>query len=134
MNPARTWLLSGALLGGLGVALGAFGAHALAPRLDAHALDLWEKAVFYQDLHALAILICGALLRQAPLPGVGAAAAAFGIGVLLFSGSLYLLALTGLRALGWITPLGGLALLAGWGLSLRAFWRLPAHESPPADR
>ena len=134
MNRARTWLLSGALLGGLGVVLGAFGAHALAPHFDAHARDLWEKAVFYQDLHALAILACGGLLRQAPLPGAGAAAAAFGIGVLLFSGSLYLLALTGLRALGWLTPLGGVALLTGWGLLLRAFWRLPAHESPAADR
>ncbi len=134
MNRARTWLLSGALLGGLGVALGAFGAHALAPHFDAHARDLWGKAVFYQDIHALAILVCGALLRQRSLPGAGPAAAALTVGVVLFSGSLYLLALTGLRALGWITPFGGVALLTGWGLMLRAFWRLPAHDSPSADR
>jgi uncharacterized membrane protein YgdD (TMEM256/DUF423 family) len=94
----------------LAVALGAFGAHALKGTLQAHAMtDVWNKAVFYHFVHALALLVLAAL------PVVSRAAAAlFVSGIVLFSGSLYLLALTNVKWLGAITPLGGLCFLAGW--------------------
>ena len=94
----------------LAVALGAFGAHSLRSTLEAHGmLDVWNKAVFYQFMHAIALLalaIYGTINRGACLLLL--------IGILLFSGSLYLLALTNLRWLGPVTPVGGLCFLAGW--------------------
>jgi uncharacterized membrane protein YgdD (TMEM256/DUF423 family) len=108
---ARGLLLAAALLGAAGVALGAFGAHGLRARLDARALEIWETAVRYHLLHAVALLAL-ALSPQAPaLRGPGWL---FVAGIALFSGSLYALALGGPRALGPVTPLGGLAFLAGW--------------------
>ncbi|HEY1089665.1 MAG TPA: DUF423 domain-containing protein [Burkholderiaceae bacterium] len=107
----------GALYGFLGVGLGAFGAHALRTRLSADMLAVWKTAVEYQMFHALALLGVGLLLRQ----GGGStllngSAACFAGGVLLFSGSLYALALSGVRILGAVTPLGGLLFLIGWAL------------------
>jgi uncharacterized membrane protein YgdD (TMEM256/DUF423 family) len=94
----------------LAVALGAFGAHGLRSTLEARGtLDAWNKAVFYQFIHAVALLV---LALQGTI-NRGACLLLF-IGILLFSGSLYLLALTNLRWLGAVTPLGGLCLLAGW--------------------
>ena len=94
----------------LAVALGAFGAHGLRSTLEAHGmLDVWNKAVFYHFIHAIALLVLalyGTLNRGACLLLL--------IGILLFSGSLYLLALTNLRWLGAVTPFGGLCFLAGW--------------------
>ncbi len=100
----------------LAVALGAFGAHALKGTLSSHATtDVWKTAVLYHFLHALALLVLAAL------PGASRAASGlFLAGIVIFSGSLYLLALTNVRWLGAITPLGGLCFLAGW-LCL-AFW------------
>ena len=94
----------------LAVALGAFGAHALKGTLAAHAMtDVWNKAVLYQFVHALALLVL------AVLPATSRAASTlFVSGIALFSGSLYLLALTNVKWLGAITPLGGLCFLAGW--------------------
>jgi uncharacterized membrane protein YgdD (TMEM256/DUF423 family) len=102
----------GAVLAGIGVTLGAFGAHALEARLTAERLATFETAVRYQMLHALAIL------AAALLGGERAAFAGllFLAGIALFSGSLYLLVLTGVRWLGAITPLGGVAFIAGWGV------------------
>ena len=92
------------------VALGAFGAHGLRSTLEAHGmLDVWNKAVFYHFIHAIALLVLalyGTLNRGACVLLL--------IGILLFSGSLYLLALTNLRWLGAVTPFGGLCFLAGW--------------------
>ncbi len=116
---ASFWLALGALYGLLGVALGAFGAHALRARLAPELLSVWKTAVEYQMYHALVLLGLGLMLRQGisgALPQ--AAGACFGFGVLLFSGSLYALCLTGVRALGAVTPFGGVLLLAGWGLLL----------------
>jgi uncharacterized membrane protein YgdD (TMEM256/DUF423 family) len=109
----RGLLLAAALLGALGVALGAFGAHGLRARLDARALDLWETAVRYHLIHAVALLALALSPHAAQLRTAGWL---FAAGVALFSGSLYLLALgAGPRAvLGPLTPLGGLAFLAGW--------------------
>lgn len=111
------WFRTAAALLFLGVALGAFGAHALRPRLEGLGLaPVWEKAVLYHLLHALALLVLATTLRPVP---AGPARLLAG-GILLFSGSLYLLALTGARWLGAVTPLGGLCFLAGWGwLALR---------------
>jgi uncharacterized membrane protein YgdD (TMEM256/DUF423 family) len=107
----NVWLLIAAANGFLAVAAGAFGAHGFQGRLDAHALGMFETGARYQMYHALAI----GLAAVAPRNRLAQLACAlFLAGVVLFSGSLYLLALTGVRALGFITPLGGIAFLAGW--------------------
>ncbi len=107
-------LLVGASLAALAVALGAFGAHGLRQRLG-EAIATWETAVFYHLIHALAIVVIAALARSGvDLTGLRPAGWLFCVGIVLFSGSLYLLALGGPRALGPITPLGGVAFIAGW--------------------
>lgn len=116
---ARLAALLGALIGGLGVAFGAFGAHALKARLDPGQLATFETGVRYQMYHAFALLAAAWLLQQGAR-GAGAAATAFTAGVVLFSGSLYVLALTGARWAGPVTPLGGVAFLIGWILLARA--------------
>ena len=108
---ARSLLLVAALLGAAGVALGAFGAHGLRARLDARALEVWETAVRYHLVHAVALLALALSPYAAQLRTAGWL---FAAGIALFSGSLYALALGGPRLLGPVTPLGGLALIAGW--------------------
>src|SRR5947209_17962792 len=108
MNP---WLLVAAINGFIAVAAGAFGAHGLQSRLDAHALQTFETAARYQMVHALAIGLATLATRNS---GATFACALFLAGIVLFSGSLYLLALTGVRAFGFVTPFGGAAFLAGW--------------------
>ena len=112
----RTFLLVGALAGFIGVAFGAFGAHALRGRLSPEMLAVFETGVRYQMYHAFAVLIVG--IAAARFDGwlVRAAGWSFTLGIVLFSGSLYGLALTGATKLGMITPLGGLAFLVGWAL------------------
>jgi uncharacterized membrane protein YgdD (TMEM256/DUF423 family) len=110
----KAWLLVAALNGFVAVAAGAFGAHALQSRLDGHALQVFETGARYQMYHALAIGLAAFAMRgEAALPAT-VAAALFLAGIVLFSGSLYLLALTGTRALGLVTPFGGLSFLLGW--------------------
>lgn len=112
-------ILAGALAGALAVLLGAFGAHGLKERLSADALAAYETGVRYQFYHALALLLCAVLARQG-VEGTRAAAICWLAGMVLFSGSIYLLstrAVTGLSGVEWlgpITPLGGLLLTAGW--------------------
>jgi uncharacterized membrane protein YgdD (TMEM256/DUF423 family) len=106
------WLLLAAANGALAVAAGAFGAHALAAALDTPALQVFETGARYHMYHALAMGLAALALRERP--GARAAAALFLAGIVLFSGSLYALSLSGLRALGVVTPVGGIALLAGW--------------------
>jgi len=110
----RTFLFIAALAGLTGVALGAFGAHGLRGRLSPDMLAVFETAVRYQMYHALAIFGVGLLM--APMGGwlVKAGGWLFTAGIVIFSGSLYALALTGISMLGAITPIGGLAFLAGW--------------------
>jgi len=112
--PDRRFLQLGALSGFIGVAAGAFGAHALRSRLDADLLAVFETGARYQMYHALALI--AAAWASTRWPGTLATAAGwcFATGTLLFSGSLYALALTGVRGLGAVTPLGGAAFLAGW--------------------
>ena len=110
----RTFLLLGAIFGFLGVALGAFGAHGLRGRLSPEMLAVFETGVRYQMYHTLALLITGLVMARIDGWLVHLAGWCFVAGILIFSGSLYALALTGVTVLGAITPIGGLAFLAGW--------------------
>jgi uncharacterized membrane protein YgdD (TMEM256/DUF423 family) len=112
----RTFFTMGALLAGLAVAAGAFGAHALRDRLTPDMLAIFETAVRYQMYHALALLAVAWATTRWPDSSAVLAGWCFVAGIVVFSGSLYVLALTGVRWLGAITPLGGLAFLAGWAL------------------
>jgi uncharacterized membrane protein YgdD (TMEM256/DUF423 family) len=111
---ARRALLAGALFGATGVVAGAFGAHALRTRLAPEVLAVFETAARYQLLHALALVAAATAARLWPGRWAAAAAWLLGSGILLFSGSLYLLVFTGERLFGAITPLGGLLLILGW--------------------
>jgi uncharacterized membrane protein YgdD (TMEM256/DUF423 family) len=116
---AQTFFFLGSLAAGLGVALGAFGAHGLKSRIAAQRLENFETAVRYQMYHALGLLAAGSMAAGsmatgAPSAWVNAAGWLFTAGIILFSGSLYLLVVTSRRWLGAITPLGGVAFLAGW--------------------
>ena len=127
MNPStRLITLAAGLLGFLGVALGAFGAHALKPTLLANGqLESWKTAVLYQMIHAVALLALAGW-RDVQAGPSAKIAACWVSGVVLFSGSLYWLALGGPIKLLWpVTPLGGLALLAGWGLLVFTVWKRP---------
>jgi len=106
----------GALLAGLGVVLGAFGAHALRATLSLEDLATFEIGVRYQMYHALALFVVAWATTQWPVPTVHAAGWLFVTGIVVFSGSLYVLVLTGQRWLGAITPIGGVALILGWAL------------------
>src|SRR5437773_11385348 len=111
----RTFLLIGAIFGFLGVAFGAFGAHALRTRLSPEMLTVFETGVRYQMYHTLAILIVAAAIGHiGSAPWLVIAGWSFFGGVVLFSGSLYALALTGVGFLGAVTPIGGLLFLVGW--------------------
>jgi len=122
---AKSFLLIGSLYGLLGVVLGAFGAHALRARLSEDLLRAWQTGVEYQFYHAFALLLLGGLIHSGAVAGAWSSAAGwcFALGVLLFSGSLYGLALGGPRLLGPVTPLGGLFLIIGWGCLVVALLR-----------
>jgi uncharacterized membrane protein YgdD (TMEM256/DUF423 family) len=108
MNLVRT----AAILGFIGVALGAFGAHALRGRVAPEMIEVWKTGVLYHLLHTLALLAVAALGAKVARPRL--VAGLFLAGIAIFSGSLYLLVLTDVRVLGAVTPLGGLSLMAGW--------------------
>lgn len=119
----KTFLVITALAGLTAVALGAFGAHGLKPYLDTNQLNMWEKGVQYQVYHSLAIFMCYLFLKKDYSTLIRNAAICFALGILCFSGSLYLLAtreFTGIPTLilGPITPIGGFFFIAGWGLVL----------------
>jgi uncharacterized membrane protein YgdD (TMEM256/DUF423 family) len=122
MMNARTWIGIGAANMGLAVMLGAFGAHGLEARLAPRAMAVYETAFLYHALHALGMLALAALAQTGALPGpaLRRAAGLLLAGIVLFSGSLYLLAITGVGWLGAVTPLGGLAFIGAWGLLVYA--------------
>lgn len=112
---ARLFLAIASLLGALSVAGGAFGAHALKDQLTETALGSFETGIRYQMYHALALLLVALLIKQSPNVSLLTAAGwCFIAGIVLFSGSLYGLSLAGIKALGPVTPLGGVAFIAGW--------------------
>jgi len=121
--------LSSAILGFLSVALGAFGAHGLKSRIGpladgAQRLEWWSTAAHYQIVHALALGLVACLAARSASRALAVATYAFVVGALLFSGSLYAMTLTGVRVLGAITPLGGVAFLVGWASLGVAAWSL----------
>lgn len=111
---AHEILIIAALLGALGVAAGAFGAHVLERTLDARALGLWHTGSHYLQLHAVVLVAIAALAQHDASRAITWSAGLIGVGVFVFSGTLYALALGGPRILGAITPLGGSSLIAGW--------------------
>ncbi len=117
------WVRLGSIGGFLAVALGAFGAHALRQRLSPEMLSVFETGVRYQFYHALALFAVAWLGERHPGSLVQASGWAFTLGIVIFSGSLYLLSATGTRWLGAITPIGGLAFLLGWVLLFVASFR-----------
>jgi uncharacterized membrane protein YgdD (TMEM256/DUF423 family) len=119
----RLFFALGALSGFLGVALGAFGAHALKTRLDADLLLTFEVGVRYQMYHAFALLAVGWAQTRWPGALLDVSGWLFVAGTVIFSGSLYALSLSGMRWLGAVAPIGGLALLAGWLCLAWAVWR-----------
>jgi uncharacterized membrane protein YgdD (TMEM256/DUF423 family) len=121
----KLFLSLGSLGGLLAVAFGAFGAHALRGRLDDYATGVFETAVQYQFFHSLALLAVGLLaLNQPATTLMRSSGWLFLTGIVIFSGSLYLLSLTGMRWLGAVTPIGGLAFIAGWACLAAAAWQL----------
>ena len=121
---ARITLVVACLAMFLAVALGAFGAHALKSRLSGEAAGVWQTAVQYHAWHALALFGLGLLMLHWPERlGLGFTAWMFVAGIVLFSGSLYALALTGVRGLGAVTPIGGIAFLVGWAVLAWAIGR-----------
>lgn len=111
----RTTFIWACLLGGTGVIIGAFGAHALKPTLEATGrLDTFETAVKYQFYHTLTLLAVGLMMQHLVARALQYAALLFVLGIIFFSGSLYILCFTGIGVLGAVTPLGGLLLIGGW--------------------
>jgi len=115
--------MASAVSGFLSVALGAFAAHGLKDRLDAYLLGVFRTGVEYEFYHAFALAVVGLLLLRVPMPTFRYAGWAFLIGTVIFSGSLYILALTSVRAWGAVTPVGGVAFLLGWLLLLSGLFR-----------
>jgi uncharacterized membrane protein YgdD (TMEM256/DUF423 family) len=120
---ARPFFLLGAGFAFLAVTLGAFGSHSLKAVLEPEMLAVFETGVRYQMYHALALFAVGWAAHQYPQASFHIAGWLFAAGIILFSGSLYVLALSGVRWLGAITPLGGVCFLAGWGTLGRQVWK-----------
>lgn len=112
------WTAIGAVALGLAVMFGAFGAHALRAKLDAYAMGVYEKAVFYHFVHAIGLLVIPVLAKVGMISDGGSSRVCWllAAGILIFSGSLYTLAISGIRTLGAITPFGGMAFIAAWAL------------------
>jgi len=121
------WSATGAVLMALAVGMGAFGAHGLRNRLDAYSISVYEKAVFYHFVHAFGILLVSLLARTNAISTAGQARVAWLllIGIIIFSGSLYALAVSGVRILGAITPIGGISFVAAWLLLVYELLRAP---------
>ena len=109
-------LLSGSIFASLSIILGAFGAHALKDQLSAYSLAIYEKAVLYQIFHSLGILLLTAIAKNMDVLDFSFSIWCFIVGIILFSGSLYILALTNVKWLGMITPIGGMLFIIGWFL------------------
>ncbi|MGG4493537.1 DUF423 domain-containing protein [Brevibacillus reuszeri] len=120
----KLFFMIGSISGFLSVALGAFGAHALKEKLDEYSIGIFHTGVTYQTTHALALVLVALLLKWYPeSSGLVWAGWCFVAGTLIFSGSLYTLAMTGIKVLGAITPIGGLLFLIGWALLAIHAWK-----------
>ena len=121
MTP-RSWIIMGSLHMALAVILGAFAAHALKSMLDEYSTDIYKTGNFYHFIHALALIMVGVLQQQFNLD-LTISGFSFFIGMVLFSGSLYSIALTGVKGLGAITPIGGLLFIIGWAYMAIQFYK-----------
>jgi len=119
----KALLVLGAINGALAVMLGAFGAHGLRPKVDESLLQTWATASEYHFFHALALLVTGLLVREFGGSTLTTAGWVLFAGMVVFSGSLYVLVLSGQRWLGAITPLGGTALIVGWAILAWGLWK-----------
>lgn len=117
------WLVSGAMAGAIAVALGAFGAHAMKSKVSVDLLGIFETGVRYHMYHTLALLAVAWAATRWPGPWVNAAGWLFVAGIVVFSGSLYVMTFTGARWLGAVTPIGGLCFIAGWIALAVSGWR-----------
>lgn len=120
---SQRFLVLGTVFAGFAVAAGAFGAHALKDILDAHSLQVFDTATRYQMYHAFGLCIVSWAIDRYPEQRLEQAGWLFTFGILLFSGSLYVVSLAGIRWMGAVTPIGGLAFLAGWVLLSWRIWR-----------
>ncbi|MEM6610716.1 MAG: DUF423 domain-containing protein [Cyanobacteria bacterium P01_C01_bin.72] len=122
---SRIFLAIASMLGGISVVFGAFASHALQDRLSAKSLAIWNTGTTYQMYHALALMLVALLVSRFPNSTLLTVAGyAFIAGIFIFSGSLYALTLTGIKWLGAITPLGGMAFIIGWFCLALASWRI----------
>ena len=122
---AKVFITLASLSGMLAVVLGAFGAHALKNRLDDYAMGVFHTAVQYQFYHSLALLAVGVIALNHPQAALLRSSGwLFALGIVVFSGSLYVLSFSGLRWLGAVTPIGGLSFIAGWACLAAASWTL----------
>ncbi|HSQ50522.1 MAG TPA: DUF423 domain-containing protein [Nitrospiraceae bacterium] len=128
-SAAQRFLMLGAILAGSGVAAGAFGAHALKEILDAPMLQVFETATRYVMYHAFGLCIVSLAMDRYPEQGLGKSGWFFIAGILLFSGSLYVVSLAGIRWMGAVTPAGGLAFMIGWLLLGWGVWRAAIPHS-----
>lgn len=120
----KIFLISGGVLSGLGVAIGAFGAHALKTVLEANnRMETFETGVKYQFYHALALILLGLIMQKFDDKAFVWAGYSYLLGIILFSGSLFILSLTGINKWGAVTPLGGVAFIAGWILLVVGVYR-----------
>jgi uncharacterized membrane protein YgdD (TMEM256/DUF423 family) len=110
----RFWALAGSIAGGLAVVIGAFAAHQLKAILSPESMDIFKTAHFYQMFHAIALILNGFAAMKSDLRAFQIAGVAFLAGIILFSGSLYTLAISGASWMGMVAPLGGLAFIVGW--------------------
>ncbi len=110
------WIKTASIFMFLGVGLGAFGSHGLRDKLSEYSMDVYKTAVMYHFIHALGLFVVAWLSTQFPSPKINYAGIFLSSGIILFSGSLYALSVTGIKPLGAITPIGGMCFLIGWGL------------------
>jgi uncharacterized membrane protein YgdD (TMEM256/DUF423 family) len=126
---SRTILITASILLALAVAIGAFGAHGLKAHLSTDMLHTYKTGVEYHFYHALGLLLIGVLSISFPSNLLKWSAILLTVGIILFSGSLYIMAISGIKWLGAITPLGGLSFIVGWVLLFVAVWRrMPIHK------
>jgi len=121
MAKASMFLVWGGVFGFLGIVIGAFGAHGIKSRVTPELLVIFETGVKYQMYHALALIAIGVLLQRVQIPMLATSGWLMIVGTLIFSGSLYVLVLTGVRTWGAVTPIGGLCFLGGWFLFIISF-------------
>jgi|TARA_B100001245_G_C22732917_1_gene355717 uncharacterized membrane protein YgdD (TMEM256/DUF423 family) len=119
----RGWIITGAVMAGIAILLGSFGAHGLKNKITADYLAIFNTGVKYHFYHALGLIIIGILAFHFPSEPLNLPSIFFVAGICLFSGSLYVLSITGLKWVGAITPLGGLSFIIGWILTAYYIWR-----------